>query len=137
MTAGPARLANATVIANEVSAGRRVDARAGSAFVDVNLTIPSFESCGAVTGVVADRIGARGAVETRRRIAFVHFRRAIVAAETGRADAVEAVDQIRTTAVVPARIRLAFVDVDAARRRHSAESVETDALVRVCAIDAT
>ena len=70
-------------------------------------------------------------------LAFVDVDFTARSSETGQADARISGDSVDARAVVLARIRLAFVDVDAARRRHSAESVETDALVRVCAIDAT
>lgn len=131
--ARPARLADASVVAHQVRAGRRVDSaqrRRQLTFVHVRLAVPPFESGRAEAGVIGQAVDARGAVETRAEIlALVDLLATIQSAESrAGARALEAVDQVGAGPVVPARIRQAIVDVDAG---NSGESVETEALVRV------
>lgn len=136
MTPSPSGLADAAVIADQVGAGRRVNARIGRAVVDVHLAMASGESSGALTRVIGHTVDASGPVETGRVLTFVHVQRAIVTAETGQTGALEAVNEIGAGAVILARIRLAFVNVEASARWRSAESRKAETLVRVDSVDA-
>lgn len=137
MTAGPSRLADASVIADQIGARGGVDTRIRRAIVHVYLAIASRESGGALARVIADTVQASGAVQAGRSLTFIHVRRTIIAAKTGQTLAFKAVNEIGAGAVIPARIRLAFVDVEASGRlRGPSESGETNALVRIDAVQA-